>query len=242
MEAKTLDTYELSYDDFWFTLFIPDYWVKIYKGKKQEPLYHDYCMMLDLVKKTSKERYVLDIGANHGLFSVPASKLGYKVIGFEPVAANIETLNLAKEANGLTDFEMFHLALSNKNEEVEIFVPVCPDNASFSQEAAVSNMRDKQCRSEKVICLRFDDWLEQNQNYMNIGMIKMDVQGSEYSIVEGMKNFLSASNDIYMVVEYEKHLTLMGHSFQELDNLILSLGFAQIGKIGNDKVFYKPRI
>lgn len=239
MNENNMDTYELGYNDFFFTLMIPDYWVKIYRGKKKEPLYGEYCQMLDLVKKTSKERFVLDVGANHGLFSVPASMLGYKVIGFEPVAANIYTLGKAKELNNLTDFNMFHLALSNKNEEVDIFVPNCPDNSSFSKEAAISNMREKVYREEKVNTVRFDDWIKENPQYSNIGIIKMDVQGSEYNIIDGMRNFLSEATDMYMIVEYENHLNLMGHSFQQLDELISSFGFIQVGKIGNDKVFKK---
>lgn len=234
-----MDTYELGYDDFFFTLMIPDYWVKIYRGKKKEPLYGEYCEMLDLVKKTSKERYVLDVGANHGLFSVPASMLGYKVVGFEPVAANIYTLGKAKELNNLTDFNMFHLALSNKNEEVDIFVPDCPDNSSFSKEAAISNMREKGYREEKVTTVRFDDWIKDNPQYENIGFIKMDTQGAEYLILEGMKEFLTNANDIYLQLEYEPHLLSMGYSYQQLDELILSYGFVQIGKVGNDKIWFK---
>lgn len=241
MQPQNLDTYELEYDDFSFKLIIPEYWIKIYNGKKREPLYHDYRMMLDLLKKTSKEKYVLDIGANHGLFAVPASILGYKVIGFEPVAANIETLQLAKEANGLSDFDMFHLALSNKNEEVEIFVPECPDNSSLSQDAAVSNMVRKGCRSEKVNAVRFDDWIKEHSEYSNVGLIKMDTQGAEYSIIEGAKEFLTAARDVYLISEYEHHLFKLGHTFEELDNLILSCGFQYVRNLSpNDKIFYKP--
>lgn len=239
MQEKNMDTYELGYDDFFFTLFIPDYWVKIYRGQKREPLYGEYCQMLDLVKKTSKEKYVLDVGANHGLFSVPASILGYKVLGFEPVADNIYTLGKAKELNNLTDFDMFHLALSNKNEEVNIFVPDCPDNSSFSKEAAISNMREKGYREEKVNTVRFDDWIKDNPKYSNIGFIKMDVQGAEFMVISGMQDFLTQAHDIYLQVEYEPHLLSMGHSYQQLDELILSCGFIQVGNVGNDKVFKK---
>ncbi len=241
METTTyLDEYELSYNGFSFTLAIPDYWVKIYRGQKKEPLYHDYCLMLDLLKKVDKSKYVLDIGMNHGLFSVPASKLGYKVFGFEPVAINVESLQLAKEKNGLNDFNAFHLALSNRNEEVEIYVPECPDNSSFSQKAAVSNMKGKEYKVEKVTAVRFDDWIEQHPQFFNVGFIKIDTQGAEYMIFEGMGEYLSAINDAYIVCEYEHHLNTMGYSFQQLDNLLISYGFNHIGNIsGNDKIFYK---
>ena len=236
-----MDDYELTYQDISFKLIIPDYWVKIYRGQKKEPLYGDYCMMLDLVKKTSKERYVLDIGANHGLFSVPASKIGYKVIGFEPVQKNIDTLMLAKEINGLTDFDMFHLALSNKNGEVDIYVPECPDNSSLSQAAAISNMRGKEFRVEKTDTVRFDDWILEHPNFLDIGFIKIDVQGAEFDVLQGMEAYLRSASDVWMVCEYEHHLNTMGHSFQELDNLLISYGFQFVKYLTpNDKIWRKP--
>src|SRR5678809_1504263 len=99
------------------------------------------------------------IGMNHGLFSVPASKMGYKVFGFEPVSVNIESLRLAKENNNLENYNAFHLALSDKNGDVSIYVPECPDNSSLSQAAAVSNMRGKDFSIEIVKSVRFDDWV-----------------------------------------------------------------------------------
>ena len=242
MNDLDMDDYELEYDGFTFKLYIPDYWVKIYRGQKKEPLYHDYRMMLDVLKKVSKDKYVLDIGANHGLFAVPASKLGYRVLGFEPVTKNVRSLMLAREANDLKSFDMFHLALSNTNGQIDIYVPECPDNSSLSQTAAVSNMRGKDYTVEKVDTARFDDWIEtHDHNYKDIGFIKIDVQGAEYIIFEGMKNFLTNASGIFMVVEYEHHLNSMGHTFEQLDELIKSYGFHYMSHITpNDKLFYKP--
>lgn len=241
MTTTHFDDYTLTYEGLEFKLFIPDYWVKIYRGQKREPLYHDYCQMLELLKKVSKDKYVLDVGANHGLFSVPAAMLGYKVIGFEPVAANVETLQLAKGANGLADFEIFRHALSNTNGEVDIYVPECPDNASFSQAAAVSNMRGKEYRVEKVQTVKFDDWLLFHPEYLQIGFIKMDAQGAEYMIVEGMKEYLTFAKDVYLICEYEHHLINMGYSYEQLDALIMSCGFQYQGQLSaNDKIWYKP--
>jgi FkbM family methyltransferase len=241
METASIDQYELEYDGEYFKIFVPDYWIKIYRGQKKEPLYHDYRLMLDVLKKVDKSKYVLDIGANHGLFAIPAAKMGYKVFGFEPVAVNIETLKMAKEANGLNDFDMFHLALSNVNDEIDIYVPECPDNSSFSSTAAVSNMKGKEFNVEKVVSVRFDDWIKQWKNdYRNVGFIKIDVQGAEYIVFQGMADFLRNANDIWMVVEYEDHLIKMGHTFEELDNLLMAYGFNFVDYLSpNDKIWRK---
>jgi FkbM family methyltransferase len=241
MQYDNMDEYELLYDDFSFKLTIPDYWVKIYRGQKIEPLYHDYCVMMEVVKSVSKSKYIMDVGANHGLFSVPASKLGYKVVGFEPVSQNIFSLEKARQNNNLANFDMFHLALSDKNGEIDIYVPECPDNSSLSQSAAVSNMRGKEFNVEKVATARFDDWILEHPNFFDIGLIKLDVQGAEYIILEGMRDYLRACNDIYIICEYEHHLNSMGRTFDELDNLIMSHGFSYVKQISpNDKLFYKP--
>lgn len=238
----TIDEFELEYDNEYFKIFVPSYWTNIYRGQKREPLYHDYRLMLDVLKKVDKSKYVLDIGANHGLFAIPAAKMGYKVFGFEPVAVNIETLKMGKEANRLTDFDMFRLALSDKNGEIYIYIPECPDNSSLSQSAAISNMRGKNFLVEKVNTTTFDKWADENDpKYKNIGFIKMDVQGSEYSILEGMAAYLLTHNDIYLVSEYEHHLNTMGHTFEDLDYLIKELGFNFVSQLTpSDKLFYKP--
>lgn len=240
METASIDQYELEYDGEYFKIFVPDYWIKIYRGQKKEPLYHDYRLMLDLLKKVDKSKYVLDIGANHGLFAIPAAKLGYKVIGFEPVAVNIETLKMAKEANILNDFDMFHLALSNVNEEIEIYVPECPDNSSLSKEAAVSNMRGKEYKTEKVDTVKFDDWIVEHPNFFDIGFIKMDVQGAEYMVLQGMEAYLRSAKDIYLIIEYENHSLTMGHTFEQLDALLISYGVKFVSYLSaNDKIWYK---
>lgn len=232
--------YEYDYAGFTFKLIINKYWSEICNGKPKEELYHDYKVMLDLVQRIEKERYILDIGANCGIFAVPTSILGYKVFGFEPVEDNVHSLDLAREANSLTRFDMFHAALSDRNGEVEIFIPECYDNASLSCEAAISNMIRKDYAVEKVPCFKFDDWIKDHMNFSNIGLIKMDVQGSEYSILAGMREYLAGAHNIYLICEYESHLNTMGHSYKELDALIDSYGFADCGFItGADKLWYK---
>lgn len=229
-----------DHEDLSFRLFIPDYWVKIYKGKPRNKLYYDYRVMLDLVKKVDRKKIILDVGANNGLFCVPASMMGYTVVGFEPVKINVDNLEKAQSANRLENFHLYHLALSNENGERDIYIPECHDNASFSKDAAVANMKNKGYQTETVDTVRFDDWIKEHPEYSDIGFIKIDAQGSEYDIVTGMKEFLSNATNISILCEYEDHLLRMGHSYSELDQLFESCGFLNMGKhVGNDKLFLK---
>ena len=228
-----------DYEQYSFTLTIPEYWSTIYKGQPRKQLYHDYIVMLDWVKRVGKNKIILDVGANHGLFAVPSSLLGYTVIGFEPVKSNYDNLVESKHENNLIGLDIFNIALSNENGVKDIYVPECFDNASLNADAAVSNMINKDFEVQKVFTVRFDDWVKNYPQYNDIGLIKIDAQGSEYSILEGMKGYLPHISNVYLICEYEHHLNTMGHSFNELDNLIFSYGFKHLFTNGNDKYFYK---
>jgi len=232
--------YTYDYHNISFHLIIQNYWKDIYRGQDREPLYPDYCKMLDLVQQTNKERWVLDIGVNHGIFAVPCSMLGYKVLGFEPVEVNYNSIQLAAIENKLTNFDVYQCAVSDKDEDIEIYVPECSDNTSMSQVAAISNMVRKDYTTETVKCINFDNWINDNLKYWDIGFIKLDVQGAEYKVVSGMKRFLTQCHNVTIICEYEHHLVTMGHTFEELDNLFYECGFQLKGYLTpNDKIFYK---
>src|SRR4029079_10626820 len=139
--------------------------------------------------------------------------------GFEPVTINYENLMKSKKENHLTNFDIFNIALANENIKAPIFIPECTDNASFSRQAAVANMKRKDYEVETVDCVRFDDWIKDHPEYSNVGLIKIDAQGSEFDIVSGMKEFLTNAHDISVIAEYENHLQAQGHTFAELDAL-----------------------
>lgn len=232
--------YIYDYENLSFKMTIDDYWHKIYNGQPRENLYGCYTLVLDWVKKVNKDKYILDIGINHGIFSLPCSLMGYKIIGFEPVLSNYNSANYNMKSNNCENYRFYNYAVSNFNGETDIFVPECPDNASFSQSAAIANMKNKEFIVEKVQVIKFDDWIKEHPEYSNIGFIKIDTQGAEYSIIEGMSEFLKNSKDLYLIAEYEAHLNKFGHSYDELHNLILSFGFEYKGDItGGDRLYYK---
>ena len=233
--------YVYDYNNISFKLIIQNYWKDIYRGKDREPLYPDYCRMLDLVQQTNKNRWVLDVGVNHGIFAVPCSFLGYKVLGFEPVEVNVSSVELAIIENGLTNFTIVKAALSDTDGEIDIYVPECSDNTSLNKDAAISNMVRKDFYPETVKTINFDNWINNNLQYWDIGFIKLDVQGAEYKVVSGMKRFLTQCHDVTIICEYEHHLVTMGHSFRELDDLFAECGFQFRNYLTpNDKIFYKP--
>jgi hypothetical protein len=100
-------------------------------------------------------------------------------------------------------------------------------------------MKIKTYVEEVVSCQTFDSWINKNKD-VNVGFIKIDVQGFETEVLQGMQKFLKECNDVYIFIEWdEKHTTQSGSSLGELERLITSNGFEMIEHIYGDKLFYK---
>jgi FkbM family methyltransferase len=197
--------------------------------------------LLKLTRKISKDKIILDVGSNCGLFCIPLSLYGYDVIGFEPVKSCVELIDIGIKKNNCKNLMVHNFALSNFNGEREIFIPNCTDNSSFNKETAICNMKNKDFQTEVVKCVKFDDWF-QDDNTKKVGLIKLDVQGYEYEVLEGMINYLSKSSDIYILIEWsEKHTRLSGFSLNSIKGLLNKLGFVltETTNHENDFLFYK---
>jgi len=218
-----------------------DYFTSQYNlpSDKEINLPDDYRVLLNLTKKVSKDKSIIDIGGNCGLYCIPVAKEGYQVFTFEPINMNVELLKLNKVINNCDNLTIIQKALSNNNNKKKIFIPYCSDNTSFNLSVAISNMKIKDYVEEVVSCQTFDSWINKNKD-VNVGFIKIDVQGYEKEVLEGMQKFLNKCNDVYIFIEWdEKHTTQAGSSLDELERLITSNGFTALEQIFGDKLFYK---
>jgi FkbM family methyltransferase len=218
-----------------------DYFTSQYKlpSNTEINIPDEYRILLNFAKKVSKDKSIIDVGGNCGLFCIPIEKEGYKVFTFEPINMNVELLKLNKVENNCDNLTIVQKALSNNNSKKKIFIPYCSDNTSFNLSVAISNMTIKDYVEEVVSCQTFDSWINKNKD-VNVGFIKIDVQGYEKEVLEGMQKFLKECNDVYIFVEWdEKHTTQAGSSLGELETLITSNGFTALEQIYGDKLFYK---
>ena len=87
------------------------------------------------------------------------------------------------------------------------------------------------------MAITFDDWIKNNPGYKNIGLIKIDVQGHEAQVINGMDKFLLESSDLYIICEFDN---TVNDNIRELYNMIIAYGFNEFPTmINDDKVFYK---
>lgn len=231
------DKFDLNY-----SIYNYDYFTKLYYQKNNKVIdeYKEYSKLQQLISVLDKSKTIIDIGANCGLFSIPSSLKGYQVYGFEPVKMNLKLLELGKEENKCDKFKIVPKAVSNKTKKQTIYIPYCSDNTSFNKDVAISNMTfSKEYVEETVDCTTFDDWVEDNKD-LNIGFIKIDVQGFEKEVLEGMTKFLKNCNDVYIYLEWDQYLTSgNGNSLNSIESILTENNFEIKESLENDKLFYK---
>ena len=225
-----------------YSIYNYEYFTSLYNQKNDEIInqFNEYTKLQELISVLDKSKVIIDIGANCGLFSIPSSLNGYEVYGFEPIRMNIKLLELGKEENKCNNFNIVNMGVSNKTKKETIYIPYCSDNTSFNKDVALSNMSFSKNYIEEIVnCTTFDDWIKKNKN-LNIGFIKIDVQGFEKEVLEGMTKFLKNCNDVYIYLEWDKNLTESnGNSLDDMETILIENDFEVRETLQNDKLFYK---
>jgi FkbM family methyltransferase len=140
-----------------------------------------------------------DIGANVGFFTVIGARLvgpGGRVYAFEPVPENAALVRHNAEMNGFMHVTVIEKAVSRQTGEGELFL------ARYSGGSALSSVDTPPPDLKEVISIEMvsiDDVIEQ-QAIEPPAVVKIDVEGAEVEVLEGMARTL---RDFEPVVVYE---------------------------------------
>ena len=151
--------------------------------------YEDY--LSTLIKHYLKPNTVLfDVGANIGIHSLSAAtKQNCQIYSFEPVDFIREKLNRNIKLNNYDNINVVPLALSNENKEIKTSYSVSSSNqGTFS-------IIDEEKGTSIIKCVKGDDYVTEN-NIDNISVIKIDVEGFEFSVIEGLEDTIKKQKPI----------------------------------------------
>lgn len=184
-----------------------------------------------LFKKSIKRgMVVLDIGANIGYYTLLAARLvGYegKVFAFEPDPYNYSLLRNNIEANRYNNVIPVQKAISNKSGKIKLFLDKSNLGAhSLSQ----ANVPDRGA-SITVEVISLDEFFKNTD--CKIDVIKMDVQGSEMEVLQGMTNIMNKNDNLKIIAEFwPVGIQNYGSSPTEFLNKLIEHGFTlyQIGQ------------
>ena len=175
----------------------------------------------NLFKKSVKKGHtVLDIGANEGYYTVLGSRLVGElgdVIAIEPDRVNYKTL-------------LYNLSIKECEHNVRAF-KVAAWKKTMSKRLYLNQANtgdhkffDDGINSEfiPIPCIKLDEWFSKRK----IDFIKIDTQGAEVQVLQGLKSTIKNNENINMLIEYYPiNLRKMKHRSLSLLKLLSTYGF-----------------
>jgi FkbM family methyltransferase len=141
----------------------------------------------------------VDVGANLGYFTLLAAKWTVpsgRVDAFEPDPINRERLQQHLQENYFADRVRIHpIAASSQAGEIELIHPQASGTNHGMASFYKSLTGDGQ--TFKVNTARLDDVLEATPD-----LVKIDVEGAELSVIEGMQNLISSASPPNLIIEH----------------------------------------
>jgi FkbM family methyltransferase len=164
----------------------------------------------------------VDIGAHYGFFTLLSCKLSKvnRILAFEPNPVNFQILKQNIELNNIQNVELYNLAVSDQNEVRKFKITEASDSCSFYDHTLSSTIEEIEIKTLTL------DSIFTNPVDVEI-LVKIDAEGHEISILDGMENFITNSRlKLKMIVEYNPQmLERANHKPGELVSRLFSFGF-----------------
>ena len=168
----------------------------------------------------------IDVGVYRGVYSYEMAKYSKTVHSFEPNPVIFKDLekNIKKI---IKNIQIYNLALSEENKEIELKIPIrdkkaSKDNYEEYYQLGKATIHKKNILDEyesfKIKSIKLDDIKFQNR----ISFIKIDVEGHEENVIAGSLNTINKFKPT-LLIEIEEKYTQKNVS--ESINYINSLGY-----------------
>lgn len=154
---------------------------------------NDVINLMSILKIDTSKGVAIDIGANIGNHTIIFSKIFGYVFSFEPNPFTFQILNFNSQF--LLNVKTFNFGLSDKNEKLELF----EDISNYGASSAVYKKSESRSTTIEVRSL---DSME--ENFSNLKLMKIDVEGMEYDVLRGAKNIIEKNKPIIL---FEQHMT-----------------------------------
>ena len=211
--------------------FLPDYdqhyeeWMKINNEVTYQRLQREYAL-----HQVKNFHTAIDIGGNIGFWSRDFCDRFENVVIFEPDASNIECLET--NLSGKENYDLHQVGLGSKQETKTFYKSLTTSGAHSFFRDQVFEDRVEESRLE---IKRLDDY-----EIQNVGLIKIDTQGSEYDILMGGLETLKKNNAVLNIeIEHKsKDQKIQGEKIVALLN---SIGYKEYGRSRKKEVVFTKR-
>lgn len=171
----------------------------------------------------------LDVGANHGSFSIVASQLigsSGRVIAIEPQPKLVKAIELSLSTNRFSPFQVHQIAVGDTEGEVELMIPKDTSGAAgLYQEHSGTQAFEKITVPMKP----FDslNW----QDLPGKIVLKLDVEGCEYRFLNGARAMIAARKPTLIMEINPDTLKAAGTPAEEMKQLLRELGYTQYAEL-----------
>lgn len=162
--------------------------------------YNINCFMDDYLTDSDKfflkDKDIIDAGAFIGDSALPLSKLTSKnVYAFEPFDESFATMEENIKLNNIDNIIPVKASLTDKNEDITLYL------SGNNVEGITSNSSIRKYDTELVVKgMTIDKFVEENN--LDVGFIKIDVEGGEQALLRGAINTIKTQKPIIYVSIY----------------------------------------
>lgn len=182
-------------------LFFRFYW-NYFNGNLDKEMFY-------LNKLLKKRRRFIDVGANVGLYSYFFSNKFDVVEAFEPLSELTFRLKFLRNNN----IRVHNVALSNLIGQLEFFIPI-HDNI-LQPPLASLEPRPGEFIKRVVDVVNLDKY-----EFQDVDLIKVDVEGHEYRVIEGALKTISRCKPVLIIEIEQRHLAIkMSEVFEYIEKL-----------------------
>ena len=151
----------------------------------------------------------IDIGANTGEYSIVMSQVSKEVVSFEPFDKIREKLISEIDLNKLKNVNVHPIALGKRNEELKFYAPSdtscnAGTGSLFSQHETGSN------RPYGTVQVKNASEHLESLRLQSIDILKIDVEGFEKSVLEGLQPVIKKCKPVIMMEFSETSRTEFG--------------------------------
>jgi FkbM family methyltransferase len=172
----------------------------------------------------------IDIGANHGSFSVMASAIvGAQgmVIAFEPQAKLADLVHRSLSTTAKSRFKVHQAGCSDRRGTAQFYVP----EAGSGSAGVFQSFSGKGQHRKVAIELTALDEVLSPENVTGSLFIKLDIEGSEYATLTGARKTIERFKPPILLELNPESSRASGHSPSDLLRLMVELGYENFCEI-----------
>lgn len=187
--------------------------------------YYDWPEISSIKRLVPGEYTFIDIGANFGAWSFPLASHFSKVLGVEPDIRCYECLKRTLKESGLSNVDIVNAALTDHDGDGLLF----PSSTHIGDSRIYNPGDTDRMTGTPVKLLSFDSLVSQHNVDTGHMFIKLDAQGVEPLILQGMDKSLSSANGVILFTEIQPTILAdAGLTRQEYLDFLRKLGFSPV--------------